>query len=167
MGDLQPGMAERETQLDRETDAGVEDFDVDALEGLDDATADSESVGTRVRSRAASVLSPRALGLSLVVALASALVVGNFLPFGVVGNLVGIFAAAFAYGAATSTRRYLELSLAGGVLGGALTLFGNLALSLLGPGVPLVAVGFVAGATAGGLGHYFGRDLRDGLTRDL
>jgi hypothetical protein len=89
------------------------------------------------------------------------------LPFGIVGNLVGIFVAAFAYGTATSTRRYVEFGLSGGVIGGGMALLGNLALSLVGPGLPLVAVGFAAGALAGGLGHYFGRDLRDGLTRDL
>lgn len=167
-------MAERERQLDREvTEEGVdlddEAFDIDAVDSLDDAPAESESSGflARVRSRLGSPLSKRALGYSLVFAVVGALALGSVLPFGIVGNLIGIFVGAFAYGTAGGTRRYLELGLAGGAVAGVLTLFGNLTLSLLGPGVPLVAVGFLAGAAAGGLGHYFGRDLRDGLTRDL
>jgi hypothetical protein len=167
-------MAERERQLDRETDDDLaEEFDVDAVTSLDDASDasdasdDSGGLTDRARERAGSLLSARALALSLVLTLVGALAFGDVLPLGIVGNLLGIFLAGFAYGTAGGTRRYLELGLAGGVLGGGLTVFGNLALSLLGPGVPLVAVGFVAGAVAGGLGHYFGRDLRDGLTRDL
>jgi alkylation response protein AidB-like acyl-CoA dehydrogenase len=170
---LLPGMAERERQLDREVadeelDLDDTEFDVDAVTELDDRSAvESAGLGSRVRSRLGSVLSPRAFGYSLLFALVGALALGAVLPLGIVGNLVGVFVAAFAYGTATTTRRYLELGLSGGILGGVLTLFGNLTLSLLGPGVPLVAVGFLAGAVAGGLGHYFGRDLRDGLTRDL
>ena len=166
-------MAERERQLDRETtaddiDLDDEAFDIDAVTSLDDAPSeDSAGLTDRLRSRAGGVLSTRALALSFVFTLVGALALGSVLPFGIVGNLVGIFVAAFAYGTAGGTRRYLELGLAGGALGGGLTLLGNITLSLLGPGVPLVAVGFVAGAVAGGLGHYFGRDLRDGLTRDL
>lgn len=163
-------MAERERQIDRETELEEElDLDIDAVDSLDDGPAETESpgFGSRIRARAGKIVSGRALVLSIVLTLVSALAVGGLLPFGIVGSLVGIFAAAFVYGTASSTHRYLELSLSGGAVGGGMTLLGNLALSLLGPGVPLVAVGFVAGALAGGLGHYFGRDLRDGLTRDL
>jgi hypothetical protein len=165
-------MAERERQLDRETaddiDLDDEAFDIDDVTSLDDAPSDdSAGVVGRLRSRLGGILSTRDLAVSLVFTLVGALAIGSVLPFGIVGNLVGIFVAAFAYGTAGGAHRYLELGLAGGALGGAFTLLGNVALSLLGPGVPLVAVGFVAGAVAGGLGHYFGRDLRDGLTRDL
>ncbi|WP_302081874.1 hypothetical protein [Salinibaculum rarum] len=163
-------MAEGERQLDRDADLEEEvDLDIDAVTALDDAPeqTDSAGLGSRLRARVGEFVSGRGLVVSAVLTLASALVVGGFLPFGIVGNLVGIFVAAFAYGTVTSTQRYVELTLAGGALGAGLTLLGNLALSLLGAGVPLVAVGFAAGALAGGLGHYFGRDLRDGLTRDL
>jgi hypothetical protein len=167
-------MAERERQLDRETtdddvDLDDEASDIDAVTALDDAPADPEPDGLRDRARAriGSVVSTRALAFSFVFTIVGALALGSALPLGIVGSLIGIFVAGFAYGTAGGTHRYLELGFAGGVLAGALTLFGNLALSLLGPGVPLAAVGFVAGAAAGGLGHYFGRDLRDGLVRDL
>ncbi|WP_340100959.1 hypothetical protein [Salinibaculum salinum] len=169
-------MAEGERQLDRDAELDEEidldeefDLDIDAVTSLDDAPAETESAGvaTRLRSRAGDVVSSRALVVSVVLTLVGALAVGGVLPFGIVGNLVGIFVAAFAYGTATSTRRYVELGLSGGIIGGGMALLGNLALSLVGPGLPLVAVGFAAGALAGGLGHYFGRDLRDGLTRDL
>ena len=165
-------MAERERQLDREmsndVDPDEEAFDADAATPLDDAPSEeSAGLSQRLRSRAGSVLSTRALAVSFVFTLVGVLTLGSVLPFGIVGNLVGIFVAGFAYGTATTTRRYLELGITGGVLGGGLTFFGNLALSLLGPGVPIAAIGLVAGALAGVLGHYFGRDLRDGLTRDL
>ncbi len=163
-------MAEKERQLDRDTQVDEElDLDIDAVNSLDDAPAETDSagLGSRLLSRAKNILSSRALVLSAVLTLVGALAVGGLLPFGIVGNLVGIFVAAFAYGTATSTHRYVELGLSGGVIAGGMALLGNLALSLVGPGLPLVAVGFVAGVLAGGLGHYFGRDLRDGLTRDL
>lgn len=163
-------MAERERQLDRDAQVDEDlDLDIDAVNSLDDAPAETDSagLGSRFLSRAKNIISSRALVLSAVLTLGGALAVGGLLPFGIVGNLVGIFVAAFAYGAATSTHRYVELGLSGGVIAGAMALLGNLALSLVGPGLPLVAVGFVAGVLAGGLGHYFGRDLRDGLTRDL
>jgi hypothetical protein len=168
MADIATGMAERERQLDRETtdDTLDEEFDVDAVTSLDDRDDADDSAG-RLRSRLGAVLSTRALALSFVFTLVGTLALGSVLPFGIVGNLLGIFVAAFAYGTTGGSHRYLELGLAGGVLGGGLAFFETLALSLLGPGVPVTAVGFVAGAVAGGLGHYFGRDLRDGLTRDL
>lgn len=86
---------------------------------------------------------------------------------GPVGDLLGIVAGTFLSGVATSRRHYVESGLAGLVAGGTATLLGNLALSLVGVGLPLVAVGAAAGGLAGLVGHYFGRDLRDGLTRDL
>lgn len=163
-------MVEGERQLDRDADLDGElDLDIDAVDALDDASTeeDSDGTGSRIRGLVGEAISSRALVVSAVFTLASALAVGGLLPIGIVGNLVGIFVAAFAYGTVASTHRYVEISLAGGALGVGLTLLGNLALSLLGPGVPIVAVGFVAGALAGGLGHYFGRDLRNGLTQDI
>ena len=67
------------------------------------------------------------------------------------------------WGALIALARF-QLDLA---TGGITAVVGNLTVTLLGPGIPIAAVGLVGGLFAGLLGHYFGRDLRDGLTRDL
>jgi len=46
-------------------------------------------------------------------------------------------------------------------------LLGNVVLALVGAGAPLVTVGIGGGVLAAVLGHYFGRDLRVGLTREV
>lgn len=177
LGTQETSMANGERQLDRDPDVEV-DLDLDSESDADldvgpgpaaESSTESEDAGVRerVRSRAGEFFSGRSMALALVVTLGGAFLAGGALPLGLIGNLLGIFVAAFLYGTAASTSRYLEHGLAGGIVAGGLALFGNLALSLLGPGVPIVALGFGVGAVAGGLGHYFGRDLRDGLTRDL
>ena len=55
----------------------------------------------------------------------------------------------------------------GALAGGGSVLLGNFLIALLGGGLTIVAFGAAGGAVAGVLGHYFGRDLRHGLTRDL
>ncbi|PSQ90465.1 MAG: hypothetical protein BRD30_04700 [Bacteroidetes bacterium QH_2_63_10] len=82
-------------------------------------------------------------------------------------NLLGIALGALLYGVGASRRHYTESTLAGAAVGGVLALLGNLVLSLTGIGVPLIAVGAVGGGLAGLIGHYLGRDLRDGLTREV
>jgi membrane associated rhomboid family serine protease len=94
-------------------------------------------------------------------------VLGSVFPFGMVGNLLGLFVAAFLYGTVAGDSHYLSIGLASGAAGGIASVLGNLTLTLLGPGIPIAAVGVVGGLFAGVLGHYFGRDLRDGLTRDV
>jgi hypothetical protein len=169
-------MAERDTQIDREVDPDVnlgdldlpEDGDVDIPEGGLEESTPSES-GSRIRDRAGQRLglSKRGIVFSAVVALVGVVLFGSLIPFGLVGNLLGLFVAGFIYGTVASDSRYLSVGLAGTVAGGLVSVLGNLTLTLLGPGVPIVAVGAVGGLVAGVLGHYFGRDLRDGLTRDL
>jgi hypothetical protein len=170
-------MAERDTQLDREVDT---DVDVD-LDGLDDdfgveipetavdetETEQHRGLGERARSRAGSALGTRDLAVSAVVALVGVLFLGGLFPFGLVGNLIGLLVAAFLYGTVASESKYVPMGLAGGAVGGGAAVLGNLTLTLLGPGIPLAAVGAVGGLFAGVVGHYFGRDLRDGLTREI
>jgi len=167
-------MAERDTQIDREVDdidvnLPDEDVGVDIPDGVIDDTETPESGGLRdrVSERAGSILSTRNLAVSLVVALVGILILGGILPFGTVGNLLGLFIAAFLYGTVASESQYLPMGLAGGAAGGVMAALGNLTLTLLGPGIPIVAVGTIGGLFAGVLGHYFGRDLRDGLTREI
>ncbi len=168
-------MAERDRQLDREIDADVDASDIDlpdddefGVEIPDDAldsTTQDTGGGLREYASKRIGLSKRGLAVSTVVALAGVLILGAVFPFGLIGNLLGLFVAAFLYGTIAGDSRYLSIGLTSGTAGGLATLLGN--LTLFGPGVPLAAVGAAGGFFAGVLGHYFGRDLRDGLTRDI
>lgn len=161
-------MAERDRQIDREVDT---DLDVDIPgETVDESPSEASRAArtrARIRKGAGKVISGRAFLLSLVLTLGGLVLIGGFLPLGTIGDLLGILVAAFLYGSVTDVNRYVELGLAGGLVGGGSALVGNLVLSLIGPGAPIVIFGAIAGGLAGVLGHYFGRDLRDGLTRDI
>ncbi len=162
-------MGEREETIDREgaratTAPGpsIEDLETEAAEAGQPARSRS-----RLRSRLGSLFSPRAALLAGASALVGLLVLGAVLPLGSVGSLLGIAAGSFVYGAVSTRRRYLEAAVAGGVVGSGAALLDYLVLTLAGVGLPIVAVSLVAGGLAGLVGHYFGRDLRDGLTREL
>lgn len=159
-------MSERDTQLSR-------DVSVDVDTGLDtsDEQGTQEESGGRIRSfldrTVGSVVSKGGLLVSLVLTVLGVIVFGAIPLLGFVGQLLGIFAAGFLYGAVTDSRRYTELALAGALVGGGSALLGNLVLSIIGAGLPLVALGLLGGVATATTGHYFGRDLRDGLTRDI
>jgi hypothetical protein len=172
-------MAERDRQRQRERSPDIEsDVDVDVGDDVDIGVADdlleepsrpesSGGVRTRVRETARTVATGRSLAAALVLVAAGAFLVGELLPLGVVGTLLGVALGGSLYGTLSDTRHYTETSLAGALAGGVSVLLGNLALSLIGVGVPLVVVGAVGGGLAGLVGHYLGRDLRDGLTREV
>lgn len=158
-------MSERDTQIQR-------DVSVDVDTGLDsDEESSSEESSGLARSiferTVGSVLSTQSLLLSLVLTIIGVIVVGAIPLLGVVGELLGIFVAGFLYGTVAGESRYVEHALSGALVGGGSALLGNLALTLLGAGVPLVALGLLGGTLSGVVGHYFGRDLRKGLTKDI
>lgn len=159
-------MSERESQIQRETTVDVDT----GFEASDDGATKDEG-GNLIRSlygrTVGSVLSTRSLGIALALTILGVFVFGMIPLLGIVGELLGIFAAGFLYGVTTDTRRYVELLVAGAIAGGGSALLSNVVLTLVGVGVPLVAFGLLGGALAAATGHYFGRDLRDGLTRDL
>lgn len=121
-----------------------------------------------LRSGAGRVFSPRGFLLALATLAAGLVLAGSVVPdFIPVGGMLGVFLAAFGLGA-VGRRRYVEIGLAGAAVAGVALLVDHLAFTLLGGvGLPLAAFGATAGALAALLGHYFGRDLRTGLTRDL
>lgn len=121
-----------------------------------------------LRSRAGRVFSPRGFLLALATLAAGLVLAGVMVPvFDPVGGLLGVFLAAFGLGA-VGRRRYAEVGLAGAAVASVALLADHLAFTLLGGvGLPLTAFGATAGALAALFGHYFGRDLRTGLTRDL
>ncbi|MFC7136543.1 hypothetical protein [Halobaculum litoreum] len=94
---------------------------------------------------------------------------------GGLARYVGLFAAAFALGLARSRRAYLETAVAGALAAGGAFLLGTLSAGgvLLGTdflaenGVAVAGVGVTVGVLLSVAGLYFGRDLRDGLTRDV
>lgn len=179
-------MAERteERTRDREprTDVDVEDL----LDGIDDAgrsressagadgrSGRSERRGLRagLRERRRRLFSPRVFLGVLVLALAGGLLGGTVPLVGGFAGLVGVFGAAFVAGLASSGKHYLETGLAGATVAGVILLVTRLDivfLTALRDVVPeLGVIGAGAGALAALVGHYFGRDLRDGLTADL
>lgn len=173
-------MRERESEVERDVsgDVDTDEFDVSGS-GFDTSeSAVSEFEGTEtgkeeqgsggwLRSRLGSVATTRSLLVAFVLTVAGMVGVGAVPFLGVVGELLGIAAAGFLYGVGSGSRRYVEMAIAGAVAGGGTALLGNLVVALVASGTTLVAAGFVGGALAGVVGHYFGRDLRDGLTRDL
>jgi hypothetical protein len=139
-----------------------------------DSDSDTGSSG-RIRGRLGRLFAPRVFLLALVLSVV-AVVAGGAIPLvGFVGRLVGLFAVAFAIGIAGRKRHYLEVGLAGalasslGFVVGTLTnAFFPFAVRLLSEyGVAIAGVGAGVGALAALVGHYVGRDLRDGLTREL
>ena len=146
----------------------------ETVDGVDTgipSSADDDGDTGRLGGR----FSAKALLVSLV-AVAVGVGVGGMIPIiGSIGSLAGVFVATFLLGALAGESRYLETGLAGGVVIGV-----NFALSLLTSvalpigvdffqqyGLAFGGLGVVIGAGLGLVGHYFGRDLRDGLTREI
>lgn len=159
-------MREGKSQIDR-------DVTVDIEAGLDGTTspdreseADQEEAG-RIRSRLGSIATARSLAAALVFSVVGA-VLFSFVPvLSMAGTVLGIAGGGFVYGLGSETRRYIEMAIAGAVTGGGATLLGNLVVAFIASGTTLIAVAVLGGALAGVIGHYFGRDLRAGLTADL
>jgi hypothetical protein len=133
------------------------------------------STGGRIRGRLGGLFSVRTFLLALVLSVV-AVVAGGAVPIvGVLGRLAGLFVVAFAIGVLGNERHYLEVGLAGALASGLGFVVGTLtsaffpfAVRLLSEyGVAIAGVGAGVGALAALVGHYVGRDLRDGLTREL
>jgi hypothetical protein len=120
--------------------------------------------------------SGKAFALSLV-AVAVGVFVGGAIPLigGTIGSAAGMFLASFLIGLALSARRYVETGIAGAAAGAAVAVTNVLGVGFLPIGVDylqqwglsLLAVGGGIGLVVALLGHYFGRDLRAGLTADV
>lgn len=160
--------AERTREADTEADTGEESPGVGRLDGFSTETTRTES-----ESEGRSYFSLRAL-LFACVAVGGGVVAGSLVPLLPFTALLGIPAGAFVYGLLASERRYAETALAGGVAAGLLSvtsLLSQFAVRGVAGGqlgmARLFAVAAAVGLVLALLGHYFGRDLRDGLTRDL
>ena len=88
-----------------------------------------------------------------------------------VGSYLGILLGGFAAGLAFEDRPFLEVGLAGLLVGMVATVIQNLGLGLITIGpqgwIQIVLLGAVLGFGLGATGAHFGNDLRDGLTRPI
>ncbi|QAU11772.1 hypothetical protein EKH57_02825 [Halorubrum sp. BOL3-1] len=178
---------------ERESSEGDPMDDVDEL--LDDDLADGEGESRAETGGAATAepsagsagdagrigvsgrwFSAKAFALALVT-VAVGVFVGGLIPIigGTIGTAGGVFVAAFLLGLVVSTRRYAETGTAGAAAGAVSSVTSVLGVGFLPIGIdylsqwglPLVAVGGGVGLTLALLGHYFGRDLRAGLSQDI
>lgn len=144
----------------------------------DDRSDESPSDRRGLRSRLGRLVPSPSLGglfsiRAFLVAVAlsvGGMLVASLVPFlpGVVASLLGIVIAGFLLGVGRDQRAYLETCLAGAGVAGVATLLDYLLLSVVGNvGVPMAAIGGGAGFLAALVGHYLGRDLRSGLTREV
>ncbi|MDZ7747212.1 MAG: hypothetical protein U5K28_12230 [Halobacteriales archaeon] len=132
-------------------------------------TQESPGRLARLKRRLTPSMSGRSLLLAVAVTIAASALVGMIpLVPGSIATLVGLAVGGFLLGIVRSTASYLEMAIAGGAAA-ALSLVSNLLLFSAAGNAGLVVAGggILAGVLAGVLGHYFGRDLRDGLTRSL
>lgn len=172
-------------QRSDESEQSVDDLlaEVDRLADEEDSRAESKrqsspatsSRSQSVRARLAGLFSVRTFLVALVFSVV-AVVAGGAVPLlGFVGRLVGLFVVAFAIGLLATDRHYVEVGLAGAlasglgfVVGTFTSAFFPFAVRLLSEyGVAIAGVGAGVGALAALAGHYFGRDLRDGFTREV
>ena len=158
-----------ERELDRERDDPA--VATEGRPGPGESAARSERSTTRrarLRRRAVRLFSPRSLVVAVALATAGFLLATTLLPFGSLAGLAGVAAGAFLHGLWADARRYAESAVAGAAVAGIGVLLDYLVLSVAaGAGAPVAAFGVGAGAAVALGGHYFGRDLRAGLTRSV
>lgn len=123
----------------------------------------SSGIGSRLSP--SRYFSPKSV-LALVLATGAGMLAGG-LVLPAVGRIAGMLAVAFAVGLLTGRRRYLEVILASASVGATAALVSRAIIAVAGSGRTVAAVGAATGVLACLIGYYFGRDLRDGLFRDI
>jgi len=113
----------------------------------------------------------------VIVAVALGVFIGGSIPLigGTIGSAGGVFLAAFLVGLVFSARKYVETGIAGAAAGAGTAVTSVLGIGFLPIGIDylqqwglsLLAVGGGLGLLVALLGHYFGRDLRAGLTESV
>jgi hypothetical protein len=150
-----------------DSDTEFAEFGTDATTSAETTTdTDTDAATGGIRGRVDDAFSVTSFAIQLGGALAGAFLLGGALPLGPLSAVVGILAALFGLGLLSTGPRYAEAGLSGALVGVVTTVLTSITLSVVSGGLVPVAGG-VAGGLAALVGHYFGRDLRDGLTRDL
>ena len=143
------------------------EFGMDDEESESVAGADADGLRKRTAERATRVFSPRVFIAALLVTVAGLFAASTFVPLPGAG-LLGVFVGAFLLGLAIHERRYVETALAGGIAAAVSTLLDFAVVAFLGGfGVSLAVIAGGLGAVVGVAGAYFGRDLRNGLTKEI
>lgn len=164
-GDTSHGVDATLQNLDRgvgEFEPGVSRSDRRSSET---ATASTSRLGG-LRRRAGRVFSTKPFAVQLVAALAGVFVVGDLVPVLPLAGFLGLFLTTALVGVLSDQPRFVEAATAGGASGALALFLGSMSLSVFTGGL-LPAVGAAVGASLALAGHYVGRDVRDGLTRDL
>ena len=140
------------------------------------AAASAESRGSGRIGVDGRWFSLKSFAVALVV-VAVGTVLAGMIPLvgGTVGAVAGVLLGTFLLGLAFSSSSYAETGLAGALAGGGTAVSSVLGVGFLPIGIdylgqwglPLLAVGGGVGLLCGLVGHYFGRDLRAGVTGDL
>ena len=115
--------------------------------------------------------------VAAVLAVGVGVFLGGLLPLigGTIGPAAGVLLGAFLAGVVLPARRYAETGVAGAAAGAGTAVLNLLSVGFL-PigldyvgewGLPLLAVGGGLGLVLALVGHYFGRDLRAGITGEL
>jgi len=146
-------MAERTAERTRDSDA-------DADSAASTATDTTAAAG-------GSYFSVRALIVAFV-AIGGGMTLGSLVPMIPFMAFAGIPVGSFLHGLLDRERRYAETAVAGGLLAGLAVITSLLPQVLAGlDGTRLFAIAAAVGMVLAVVGHYFGRDLRDGLTREI
>jgi len=154
-------MSERTTERTRESDSDA------GASATGSTSSDDLQADTETKTQSGSYFSVRAL-LVAFVAIGGGMTLGSLIPLIPYTALLGIPLGSFLHGLLDTERRYIETALAGGVLSGVVGVLPLLPRLLAGlNGTRLFAIAAAVGLFLAVAGHYLGRDLRDGLTRDL
>jgi len=139
----------------------------DRTAGSAESETGTDGLRSRMSTRVEKLFSPRLFFAALLLTVGGLFAASTLVPLPGAG-LLGVFAGTFLFGLAVEDRRYAETALAGGVAVVASTFSDFAVVAFLGEfGVSLALLSGVLGVVVGGLGAYFGRDLRAGLTREL
>jgi hypothetical protein len=167
-------MAERSTTEQRsegESRVGDGPLDADSLDSTDtDIGVDTPTrAGSETRSGGGGSILSGLRSATVVVQLIVALVgflAGGAVPLVPFSGFAGLAVAMVLTALVSDRGSYAGAAIAGAAVGGVSTLIGSLGLTVVSGGIaPLV--GAAAGAVIAIGCQYAGRDLRDGLTRDL
>ncbi|WP_276249846.1 hypothetical protein [Haloarcula rara] len=161
-------MSDGTVERTRESETDVESVATDATDGTDTTLGSlSEDATDTAAESSGSYVSVRALIVAFV-AVGAGMTLGSLVPMIPFVAFAGIPVGAFLHGLLDRERRYVETAVAGGVLAGLSVVTSLLPQVLAGlNGTRLFAITAAVGLVLAVVGHYFGRDLRDGLTREL
>lgn len=161
-------MSDGTVEQTRESEADAESADATVTDVTEPSVGSlAEETGDTSEESSGSYFSGKALVVAFV-AIGGGMTLGSLVPVIPFTAFAGIPVGAFLHGLLDRERRYAETAIAGGLLAGLAVITSLLPQVLAGlGGTRLFAIAAGVGLVLSLLGHYFGRDLRNGLTRDI